>query len=159
MFVTSITSFEPNSFYHRNMEKTNTHNFGKVQIFLALIFSLAIFGCGSSSGGGSSMSGATELVGASISSNTDLAETPASSVTLAWESPDSNSDGSSLLDLVGYKIYYGTSSDNYDQSIDVGNITSAVISSLTSGTWCFATTAYDDSGNESDYSNEVCTVI
>jgi hypothetical protein len=141
------------------MKNIRTHHLFKVQILLGLIFSLAIFGCGSSTDSKSSISGTTELVGASISSNTDLAETPNSSVTLSWETPDSNTDGTSLLDLVGYKIYYGTSSDNYNQSVDVGNITTAVISSLTSGTWCFATTAYDDSGNESDYSNEVCTII
>ena len=81
------------------------------------------------------------------------------SITLSWERPALNSDGSDLNDLAGYKIYYGTSSNDYSQSIDVGNITSAVISSLSSGTWCFATTAYDAAGNESGYSNEACTTI
>lgn len=156
--MSSITSFPPKSFYHKNMEKTNTHNYIKVQIFLALIFSLVLFGCGSNAGERNSISGITEL-GESISSDPDLAYMPTSSVTLSWEAPDSNSDGSSLLDLVGYKIYYGASSDNYSQSVDVGNMTSAVISGLGSGTWCFATSAYDNSGNESDYSNEVCTII
>ncbi len=58
--------------------------------------------------------------------------------------------------LSGYKVYYGTSSGNYDTTVDVGNETSYIISGLISGsTHYFVVTAYDDLGNESVYSNEV----
>ena len=76
--------------------------------------------------------------------------------TLTWNAPATNTDGTPLTDLSGYKIYYGTASGNYSQTIDVGGITSSTVSNLTDGTtYYFAMTAYDTSGNESAYSNEV----
>ena len=59
-------------------------------------------------------------------------------------------------DLAGYIIYYGTSSGNYDVSLDVGNWTSTTIAGLDdSETYYFAVTAYSIYGEESDFSNEV----
>ncbi len=76
--------------------------------------------------------------------------------TLSWEPPTTNADGTPLTDLAGYKIYYGTSANNYSQNIDVGNVTTYTIDNLTEGlTYYFVATAYDTSGNESEYSNEV----
>ncbi len=73
----------------------------------------------------------------------------AEQVTIAWN-PNTESD------LAGYKHYYGTSSRIYDNSVDVGNQTSYTILNLVAGTTYFlAVTAYDTSGNESDYSNEI----
>ena len=47
-------------------------------------------------------------------------------VTLAWDaSIDPNIDG--------YKIYYGTSSRNYDVSVDLGNFTSCTIADMEEG--------------------------
>ncbi|MBI5742105.1 MAG: choice-of-anchor D domain-containing protein [Nitrospirae bacterium] len=84
----------------------------------------------------------------------------ASTVTISWEPPVTNSDGSPLTDLAGYNIYYGTATGNYNNSIDVGNVTTYQITGLTSGlTYYFAAKAYDTSGNESLYSNEVATLI
>jgi hypothetical protein len=122
-----------------------------VRIIMMIIIAVAAFGCGGGGGGGDGSSS-----GVSGSSSPSLVSSPGQSVSLSWEAPTTNSDGSSLDDLSGYKIYYGTSSGNYSQSIDVGDSTSASISSLSSGTWCFAVTAYDTSGNESSYSDEVC---
>lgn len=69
--------------------------------------------------------------------------------TLAW-------DPNSEPDLAGYKLYYGTSSGSYQQSINVGNLTQYSLSNLQDGvTYYFAVTAYDTEGNESGYSNEV----
>jgi fibronectin type 3 domain-containing protein len=79
----------------------------------------------------------------------------AGSVTLAWDPPDGETP-----DLAGYKIYYGNSSGNYSYSIDVGNVTTYTLTDLTEGqTYYFAATAYDTSGNESEYSNEISTTI
>ena len=70
-------------------------------------------------------------------------------VTLAW-------DPNTEPDLAGYKIYYGFSSGNYKVTVDVGNQTNCTISTLQEGqTYYFAATAYDDYGNESEFSNEV----
>jgi len=70
-------------------------------------------------------------------------------VTLAW---NANTDPN----IAGYKIYYGTSSRNYDVSLDVGNFTSCTIADMEEGeTYYFAATAYDIQGNESSFSEEV----
>ncbi|MGQ9570185.1 MAG: InlB B-repeat-containing protein [Thermodesulfovibrionales bacterium] len=82
-----------------------------------------------------------------------------SAATLSWEGPSANTDGSPITDLAGYKIYYGTSSGNYSEHIDVGNVKNYTIDNLVEGlTYYFAVTAYDTSGNESDFSNEVSLV-
>ncbi len=65
-------------------------------------------------------------------------------------------DANTEADLAGYKVYYGTVSGNYTVSLDVGNATSATIDSLDfNTTYFFAVTAYDNAGNESDFSDEV----
>jgi sulfur relay (sulfurtransferase) complex TusBCD TusD component (DsrE family) len=72
----------------------------------------------------------------------------ASNVTLAWNS-------STGTNIAGYKIYYGAASGTYTNTVDVGNVTNATISSLISGTtYYFAATAYDTFALESDYSTE-----
>ncbi|MBW2122995.1 MAG: cadherin-like domain-containing protein [Deltaproteobacteria bacterium] len=74
---------------------------------------------------------------------------PPGQVNLAWHA-------NTEADLAGYRIYYGTSSGNYDSVVDVGNWTSCVIGGLEEGqTYYFAATAYDRCGNESDFSQEV----
>ena len=83
-------------------------------------------------------------------------------VTLAWDPPTTNADGTPLTDLAGYKVYYGIQPCNgippcnYNHKFNIGNATTYTVTNLTEGvTYYFATTAYDTSGNESDYSNEV----
>jgi hypothetical protein len=74
----------------------------------------------------------------------------AAQVTLTW---DPNTEST----LKGYKIYYGpTSGGSYTSSVDVGNKATCTVSNLDSSkTYYFVATAYDASGNESGYSNEV----
>lgn len=73
----------------------------------------------------------------------------ASYLTLAW-------DPNTEPDLAGYRVYYGTESREYADSIDVGNITTYQLDNLLDGvTYFIAVTAYDTSGNESDLSHEV----
>ena len=60
-------------------------------------------------------------------------------------------------DITGYMVYYGTSSGDYDVTLDVGNWTSVTIEDLEDGeAYYFSVTAYDLGDNESGYSNEVC---
>jgi len=76
----------------------------------------------------------------------------ASTLTLAW-------DPNTEEDLAGYKIYYGTRSGDYDFVIDLGNITHRTVTNLEPETrYYFALTAYDNAGNESDFSWEVSAV-
>jgi hypothetical protein len=73
----------------------------------------------------------------------------AAQVTLEWEAVIHP-----LLE--GYRVYYGTSSGDYDVTLDVGNWTSCTIADLEDDeTYYFAVTAYSTEGEESDYSNEV----
>jgi hypothetical protein len=59
-------------------------------------------------------------------------------------------------DLAGYRIYYGTLSGVYSDTLDVGVNTSYTIADLDSSQiYYFAVTAYDFSGNESSFSTEV----
>jgi hypothetical protein len=82
--------------------------------------------------------------------------TLAGDATLSWDPPSTNADGTTLTDLAGYRVYFGTSSGIYSKNIDAGNIATYRINNLTDGlTYFFAVTAYDSDGNESEYSNEV----
>ncbi|MDQ7054154.1 MAG: Ig-like domain-containing protein [candidate division KSB1 bacterium] len=69
-------------------------------------------------------------------------------------------DPNTEADLAGYKIYYGTHSGQYDQVIDVGNVTQYRIGSLQPGkTYYFVVTAYDTARNESSPSKEVSATL
>jgi len=71
----------------------------------------------------------------------------AQSVTLAWNAENS---------VAGYRLHYGTASGTYTQTTDVGNVTTATVSSLTPGlTYYFMVTAYNVAGLESLPSNQV----
>ena len=48
---------------------------------------------------------------------------------MAWDTPTTNTDGSPLTDLGGYKLYYGAASGIYDHSIDVHILTKSSICS------------------------------
>lgn len=78
------------------------------------------------------------------------------SVSLAWQPPAENEDGSLLTDLSGYRIYYGSFSRSYDDTVVIED--SAVTQwnmELASGEYYIAMTAFDAEGNESAYSNEI----
>jgi hypothetical protein len=80
---------------------------------------------------------------------------PGNSVTLTWDAPTTNIDGTPLTDLAGYKIYYGTSSGVYTSVIDAKNVTTYKIGGLVAGAHYFTVTAYNAAGYESDYAREL----
>jgi len=90
------------------------------------------------------------------SGSTDWAR--AGSAVLSWTAPTTNTDGSALTDLAGYKIYYGTASGAYGTPIDAGSAVGSppgyTVNNLGIGTYYFAVTAYDTAGRESAFSNE-----
>lgn len=77
--------------------------------------------------------------------------------TLSWVPPTTNTDGSALTNLAGYRIYYGTSSTALTQVVQIGNagIARYVLDGLASGTYYFAVRAYNTAGVESENSNIV----
>ena len=78
---------------------------------------------------------------------------PAGHVTLAWE-PSSDTQ------VVGYNVYYGVASRTYSNMINAGNVTNTTVSGLAGGVvYYFAVTAYDDFGDESDFSDEISYLV
>jgi len=89
---------------------------------------------------------------------------PAVPSSLVWSAPASNTDGSPLTDLAGYKIYYGTEPGTYTASLSVGNTTSISLAALSAavpspGLYYLVVSAYDAEGNESAYSNEISRAL
>jgi hypothetical protein len=81
--------------------------------------------------------------------------TATGSATLMWTPPTQNTDGSPLTNLVGYKIYWGTSQNDLANSVTLRNagLSSYVVEQLTPATWHFAVTALNGTGVESTFSN------
>lgn len=75
--------------------------------------------------------------------------------------PTKNTDGSDLTDLMGYRIHIGAASGTHSRVIPVNDntIDSYVVENLAAGTWYFAVSAADTSGNESTLSNEESNVV
>ena len=83
------------------------------------------------------------------------ASAPAASLSLEWDMPTCNADGTPLTDLAGSKLYFGSASGHYTTALDLGNTTTATVNSLVEGqTYFFAMTAYNAASNESAYSAE-----
>lgn len=83
------------------------------------------------------------------------------SATLSWTPPTRNTNGSTLTNLAGYRIYYGTSSGALNRTVQVSNpgVASYVLGDLSPATWYFAVRAYNSSGAESVSSNIVSKTI
>jgi len=79
------------------------------------------------------------------------------SATLSWTPPTRNTDGTTLSNLAGYRINYGTSSTNLTQTVQIANagVARYTVTGLTSGTWYFAVRAYNTVGGESNLSEQV----
>jgi len=77
------------------------------------------------------------------------------SATLMWTPPTRNTDGSTLQNLAGYRIYWGTSQSNLSNSTTVNNpgLSSYVVEQLSPATWYFAVSAVNAQGVESARSN------
>jgi putative Ig domain-containing protein len=80
---------------------------------------------------------------------------------LTWEPPTTNTDGSALTNLAGYRIVYGASPTQLTQTIQVASagMSSYVVENLAPGTYYFALRAYTAKGAESADSNVVAKVV
>lgn len=92
------------------------------------------------------------------------APTPASptgTMSIEWAAPTTSADGLKMADLAGFRIYYGTASGSYANTINVPNPSTLTytISGLPSSTYYVVVKAYDSSDNESVASVEVSKAI
>jgi hypothetical protein len=89
------------------------------------------------------------------------AQAATGSATLVWTPPTVNSDGSPLMNLAGYRIYYGHAANSLTQSVQLANpgLSSYMLQSLSSGTWFFAVKSYTQNGAESSLSNVASKTI
>jgi hypothetical protein len=83
------------------------------------------------------------------------------SATLTWNPPTTNTDGSPLTNLAGYKVYWGTSQGNYPNSTTLANpgLATYVVGNLAPATYFFVVTAYNAAGVESTFSGVASKVI
>jgi hypothetical protein len=114
---------------------------------------------------GSANVGGYSNIGISVSDGTTSASLTAFAITvnqssngtatLDWTAVTQNDNGTTLTNLAGYNIHYGTSASNMSQTIRVSNpsLTAYVVSNLSSGAWYFAVAAYTSAGNEGVLSN------
>ncbi len=91
----------------------------------------------------------------------EVLEIPLGSATVFWSVPTTNTDGSPLTDLAGFRVRYGTASQNYTEALEVNDATteSLLIEDLAPATYFFVVTAFDRSKNESAVSLEVSKVV
>jgi len=77
------------------------------------------------------------------------------SATLSWTPPTTNTNGSPLTNLAGYRVYWGPAAGNYTSSVTLNNagLASYVVGSLAPGTYYFAVSALNSLGAESVKSN------
>lgn len=83
------------------------------------------------------------------------------SASLSWTPPTRNTNGTTLTNLAGYRIYYGTSPTNLSRTVQVNNagLTRYVVSDLSTATWYFSVRAYTSGGAESANSTTVSKVV
>ena len=140
--------------------------------------SLALVGCGDDESGASGIgsttsststtsttppqtatdTGSTTTSGSSTTTAPPTSTTTSSSVvTLGWVAPTQNNNGTPITDLAGYKIHYGTASQDYTQVVSITNpsLSRYVLDSLPSGTYYFAISSYNSQGLESPLSGEI----
>ena len=77
------------------------------------------------------------------------------SETLTWTPPTQNEDGSTLVNLAGYRVYWGRSGESLSNSVRIDNpsVTRYIVENLAPGDYEFAVTAVNARGVESRFSN------
>lgn len=110
-------------------------------------------------------------IGIAVTDGKTSASLPAFKITVAkaangsalvsWTKPLTNTDGSKLSNLSGYRIHYGNSLSSLTKNISIGSpaTTSASIEGLARGTWYFAVVAYTTAGIESAMSSAASKTI
>jgi fibronectin type III domain protein len=137
------------------------------QVALGALICTALVACGGSgSSGSSSVAGSAASINpiaSSVGSVGPTASATNKSVTLSWSPPTHNSDGSSITNLAGYTLHYGTASQDYTGSIEITSPTqtSYILSDngFPPGTYYFAISAYNAQQVSSSLSSEVSVTV
>jgi fibronectin type 3 domain-containing protein len=80
-------------------------------------------------------------------------------VQLAWDAP-LQANGTSIPNLAGYRLYSGSQSGQYPTMVYQGPMTTSPVTNVSAGqTYYFAVKAYDSTGTESAFSNEVSVTL
>lgn len=121
-------------------------------------------GSSSSGSSGGSTGGSTGGSSGGSSGGSGSSNTPppsGGSITISWTPPNTRADGTTLTDLAGYHIYYGTASGIYSQAVTVASAsaTSYTIANLAAGTYYVTMRAFDTSNVESNSTPEASKVI
>ena len=126
---------------------------------MCFVFALLI-GCGGTSNDQTTDTG----TGTGTDSGTGTGTvTSTFSATLSWNAPTTDANEAALTDLAGFKVYYGKSAGDFTAPLTILSNSTTVskdtltytLNDLTSGTYCFAVTALDLTGNESVMSSIV----
>ncbi|MDX1757076.1 MAG: hypothetical protein R3175_13525 [Marinobacter sp.] len=84
---------------------------------------------------------------------------PANAALLSWTAPLTRVNGESLAmgEIAGFEVVYGTSAENLDQSLAIGDasVDELLVEELGEGTWYFAMRTLDTDGNRSELSEVV----
>ena len=80
---------------------------------------------------------------------------PVGSLTVSWQAPTENVDGSPVSGISNYRIHYGTQSGQYDDVAEVSGSATAHTLNVPVGNYYIAMTAIDLEGDESGLSNQV----
>lgn len=138
-----------------------------VCLLASVIFALLLSACGGDDDGSAPAVGA-QTGNQTASPRGDSQTSPPASAggtlgaaTLSWTAPLQNTDGSVLLNLSGFKIYYGRAPGTLDSTISVTNpsVSTYVVESLSTGTWYFGVAAINSQGVESPLSNVASKTI
>ncbi len=101
----------------------------------------------------------------SVSDGTGSASLPPFSITvdqvsngtasLTWTPVTESTSGTTLTDLAGYKVHYGTSANAMNTVVVLSNpsVTTYLVTNLSPGTWYFGVTAYTSAGTQGALSN------
>ena len=111
-------------------------NFSHLSYLLAFSLVFPLVACSGGDGGSSSSS--------------------SSSPSLSWVAPSEREDGAALSpsEITGFRIYYGTESGNYSNTVDIDDhtATQAVLTGIPSGDVYIVMTTIDADGRESSFS-------
>ncbi len=81
-------------------------------------------------------------------------------MSIRWNPPQLNTDGSALTDLAGYRIYMGRAATDLKRIVSIGSgFTRYTIDALDDGTHFFAISAVNTAGVESALSGPVSATL